>query len=180
MTKIHDNEFGLNMLGMSDFSFTVSKYHVTEGQPWGGVTSKCDRKGATIIVKAGRDSDGEPGKATAEWFLAQVDGGSAIGCQTTSKTPGGLNFAFEGTMVFKHDGRLYTGTDIVIAQGHTGGSRNNWWLGGPKMLPIADAPLGIFSMIYQPFGSALKNVSFAVVAGQVSDMNIGILTVKAP
>lgn len=179
MSKMHDNDFRLNMVGMTNFSFTSSPsdYHVTTGQRWGGITSRSDKKGAVITVKAGRDSDGTPGAATADWFINAIGQGSAIGCQTTSKLPGGLNFAFKGTMTFDHGGRSYQGKDIVIAQGHTAGLRNNWWLGGPRAMPLIDLPIGILSVLYQSFG-ALKDVSFMVAAGDVSSMSMGIVSIK--
>jgi hypothetical protein len=178
MTKIHDNDFDLGMVGLTKFSFVVSEHSITSGQPWDGVTSRLDKTGtgATITVKAGRKKS----KNTAAWFANQIRGGSAIGCQTIDKLPHELNFACKGKMTFTHGGKDYEGVDVVIAQGSTGFSRNNWWLGGPKMTTVVDLPIGILSIVEQTFTTRVlpAKVLFTVAAGDVLSMSMGIAKVS--
>ncbi|CAL2092180.1 conserved hypothetical protein [Tenacibaculum sp. 190524A05c] len=181
MSKEHDNNFELKMVGLSNFSFTVGNsnktdYAITEGQPWGGVTTKTNKVGAIITVKAGRKKSSK----VAEWFTDAIGNGSAIGCQTIDKLPTKLNFACKGTMSFTHGGKLYTGEDIIIAQGSTAAARNNWWIGGPNMTTINDFPAGVLSIIGQNFsqGKLLKaKVTFTVFAGNVSSMSMNIISI---
>ncbi|WP_445710114.1 hypothetical protein [Flavobacterium sp.] len=176
MAKEHDNKFELKMVGLSDFNFTVTDYHITDGQPWDGITTSSNKKEAIITVKAGRKGS-EP---TAKWFKTAIGNGSAIGCQTIDKLPTELNFAFKGTMSFSHGKDLFVGKDIVLAQGSTAGSRNNWWIGGPNMSTMADLPAGILSIIAQTFsqGKLLKaKVTFTVAIGDVSSMAMSIISI---
>jgi hypothetical protein len=176
--KIPRNDFRLNMTGLSDFTFDV-KEHSVNG-PWEGVTCKSDRTGATITAHVERDGSA----VTAEWFKQAIGEGSAIGCQTIDKLPGNLNFAFKGTMSFTHGGSHYEGRDIVIGQGHTGFSRNNWWIGGPNMTTSVDLPVGVLSVLSQSFGVGTgtrflptAKVIFTVVAFDVSSMTMTMLAI---
>ncbi|NHN27870.1 hypothetical protein FIA58_019505 [Flavobacterium jejuense] len=176
MAKEHDNEFKLKMIGLSDFNFTVTDHYITSGQPWDGVTTSTNNKGTTITAKAGRKAS----KETADWFKESIKNGSAIGCQTIDKLPTKLNFAFKGTMSFSHGGNSYLGENIVLAQGSTAGSRNNWWIGGSNMSTITDLPAGILSIIAQNFnqGKLLKaKVTFTVAIGDVSSMSMSIISI---
>ncbi len=181
MSKEHDNNFELKMVGLSNFKFTVGNtkntdYSITDGQPWGGVSTTSNNDNATITVKAGRKKSTD----VAIWFKDTIENGSAIGCQTIDKLPTKLNFACKGTMSFSHGGSSYIGENIIIAQGSTAGSRNNWWIGGPNMTTINDFPAGILSIIGQNFsqGKLLKaKITFTVFVGNVSSMSMNIISI---
>lgn len=176
MATSHDNQFTLSMTGMSNLQFQISGHSITSGQPWSGITSiTCNGDGScTMNVEAGRKASAE----VAAWFQAQVGNGSAIGTNTIDKMPTDLNFAFVGQMTFSHGGNTYTsakGGSIVIAQG-SGGGRNNWWLGGPGLSGVSVSGLG--GAIGQNFNHGIipSKVFFVVTPGEVSSMNMGLLS----
>ncbi|AOM39945.1 hypothetical protein [Xenorhabdus hominickii] len=174
--KIRDNNFSLKMMGMTNVVFNVTDHYITSGQGWEGVTVSDDSEGCIFLVRAGRKGSSAP----ADWFKNKVTGGNAIACDTLAPLPSKLNFAFIGDLSFEHGGNKYSGTDIVIAQGHNARSRNNWWLGGKHMSEITDLPLGIYKLQGQPFkesGGVLPDaiVTFGVKTGCVSNMSMGIL-----
>ncbi|PKH52532.1 hypothetical protein CXF68_18320 [Tenacibaculum sp. Bg11-29] len=176
MSTLHDNNFDLKMIGLSDFNFTVTDYFITKEQPWDGISTSSNQKGAMITAKAGRKGS----KETADWFKKNIINGSAIGCQTIDKLPSKLNFAFKGTMSFSHNGNSYIGKDIVIGQGHTAAFRNNWWIGGTNMSTLTDLPVGILSIIAQNFnqGKFLKaKVTFTISVGDVSSMGLNTISI---
>lgn len=173
MATIRDNDFTLKMTGMSDMEFDISGHSITSGQPWEGISKiSCNSSGdCTMTVRAGRKGS----KNVAQWFKDNVDGGSALGCSTIDQMPSELNFAFIGTMTFSHGGKTYTGTDIVIAQGH-GGGRNNWWIGGKEMagltIPVLGGGIGqTFTQNHLP----LSKVGFVALFGQISNMSMALV-----
>jgi len=174
MATIRDNEFDLSMTGMSEMTFTIKDHNIHSGQPWKGI-SKIDSDSSgtcKIHVMAGRKGS----EGTAKWFKEKVAGGSAAGCSTTDLMPKELNFAFIGDMTFKHGGKTYTGTDIVIGQGHFG-AQNNWWVGGKNMSGITVPVLG--GVIAQNFtiAGALVPICKTFFAASVPDhrMDMGIV-----
>ncbi|OTA13956.1 hypothetical protein Xvie_04108 [Xenorhabdus vietnamensis] len=174
--KIRDNNFSLKMIGMTNVVFNVTDHYITSGQGWEGVTVSDDSEGCTFLVRAGRKGSSD----TADWFNNKIAGGNAIACDTFATLPSKLNFAFIGDLSFEHGGNKYSGTDIVIAQGHNARSRNNWWLGGKHMSKIADLPLDIYELQGQKFnesggGFVEAIVTFGVKTGCVSNMSVGIL-----
>lgn len=179
--KLEKNEFVLKMVNPVDFSFDVQDYDLTTGQ-WGGVTSSWDETGATITVRADRHDSIE----TANWFKEAIDDGSAVGCQTSDALPAKLNFAFKGTMSFTHGGQRFQAWDFVIAQGHTGFQRNNWWIGGRHMAVPIDLA-GVATIATQPVGHRIMGkfmpngvVIFSVIVSDVSSMNMGIQPIPVP
>ena len=131
-STVRTNKFTLEMSGLSNLKFELTDHFITSGQPWEGISKiecRLDGSGCTMYVMAGRVAS----KETANWFADAIKPGSALGCETTDTMPERLNFAFKGNMSFDHGGYTYSGDDIVIAQGHTQGFRNNWWFGGPYM-----------------------------------------------
>lgn len=175
MSKIHNNDFHLKMTGLSNFKFKITEHDVTEGQPWEGISGiQCEGDGCTITVRAGRKKSG----VTADWFKEMIGNGSAMGCDTYDKLPGGLNFAFRGTMSFDHGGKSYIGKDIVIAQGSNARSRNNWWIGGENISEIIQVPAALLGVVSQTFdqGKMLKaKVIFTTSIGDHSTMSMGII-----
>jgi 1-phosphatidylinositol phosphodiesterase len=173
------NEFTFNMVGLSNMKFDITDHSITANQAgtWHGITKiDCGDKGCTLTVKAGRKAS----KDVAEWFKAQIKPGSAIGCASYDTLPGELNFAFTGTMSFDHKGRHYVGEKIVLAQGHSGRSRNNWWIGGPNLSQITNVPIVHLAAAAQTFYytniiSLPAKVTFVTFLEQVSSMNMGVI-----
>ncbi|PHS05739.1 MAG: hypothetical protein COA88_11775 [Kordia sp.] len=164
----HDNEFSLNMSGIANFKFTVDKYSIADGGDWDGVTTETKDGKGVITVKASRNSSSE----VANWFSDQLKQGSCLGCSSSSSLPKKLNFAFVGTMSFEHTNKTYTLNNVLIAQGHS--TRNTWWLGGLEMSGM-DTPVA--GMILSPTNTPLAKVSFATIATQISEMNMGVFQV---
>lgn len=138
MATARDNDFILKLKGVSAFSFKITNHSITGGQPWDGITKfSSDSDGNnTMTIKAGRKGSDD----VATWFNNKVGSGHAIGCNTSSHTtPSKLNFAFTGTLSFEYEDKSYSCPDVVIGQGHSSSSRNNWWLGGKNMVGIMDA-----------------------------------------
>ncbi|NQY65347.1 MAG: hypothetical protein HRT38_16845 [Alteromonadaceae bacterium] len=167
MTKIHDNEFYLNMSGIANFQFEVSEHCITTGQTWGGVSTKTLPEQGEIIVKAGRSGSEE----VAKWFKDKVFQGSSLGCSSSSSLPKKLNFAFIGTMSFEHTQKTYIVENVVIGQGHS--TRNTWWIGGPEMTGI-DTPImgGILCATNHP----LARVCFSELLTSINKMSMGVFT----
>ena len=96
---LRDNDFTLKMTGMSDMTFEIKAHSIKEGQPWGGISQIiCVDGECTITVQAGRKGSSD----VADWFKSQVGSGSAVGCGTIDMWPSEMNFAFIGTMTYKH------------------------------------------------------------------------------
>ena len=175
---IRQNDFTLQMSGLSNLKFEISDYCITSGQPWQGISKiECNDSGCTMSVMAGRKDSA----ATANWFADAIKPGSAIGCMTIDTMPEELNFAFKGNMSFDHGGKTFSGKDIVIAQGHTDDFRNNWWIGGPNMSVTASIP---------PFASSeaqtfkvstilpIAKVTFSAGMFDVSTVHVGVVALS--
>lgn len=129
-TSTHDNEVFFAMPGLQKFTFTETSHSVTKGQPYGGVTSKVDKKGkGLIVVNAGRSGSTE----VAGWFMGNVAAGQTLVCDSKGSAPDKLNFAVLGTLTLELTGQpQIVCEDVLIAQGHFG-ANNNWWMGGKNM-----------------------------------------------
>lgn len=128
MTTLHDNEFTFNIDGLSEVSFSVQDYSISDGQPYKGVTTS----GKTVTVKAGRHNSSD----VADWFLDKTQGGGVIAKTFNDQKPSKLNFAVCGTLSLKINGVTYTVDDFVLAQGHFE-SNNNWWIGSKTMFGVS-------------------------------------------
>lgn len=70
----------------------------------------------------------------AGWFKDKVLPGKATATKNHGDWPDELNFAVEGTLLVVADGKEYkSNQNWIIAQGHTAGGYNNWWLGSKDM-----------------------------------------------
>ena len=182
--KIRTNKFKLVMPRLSKLNFEIHSYSITSGQPWKGISKiECNDEGCTMFVEAGRKGS----KATAQWFkeaiaVSSSQPGSAIGTDSFDALPDKLNFAFKGTMSFHHQGKTYTGNNIVIAQGHNSRSRNNWWIGGPNMSIITRLPILVTAGIAQNFKPKpgiipIAKVTFMATFRNISSMQVGVVGV---
>ena len=107
-------------------NFQVSRHSITHGQPYSGVTAKDN----AITVKAGRKASQYVSHNFNNWIRGRQN--------TFDKKPQMLNFAVEGKLTLSGkdiSGKIVKNTtvildDMVLAQGHTAGGRNNWWIGG--------------------------------------------------
>ena len=129
-TSTHENEVFFAMPGLQKFTFTEKSHSVTKGQPYGGVTSKVDKKGqGLIVVNAGRFGSTE----VADWFMKNVGAGQTLACDSKGSAPNKLNFAVLGTLTLELTGQSpIVCEDVLIGQGHFG-VNNNWWMGGKNM-----------------------------------------------
>lgn len=174
-STIRTNEFTLVMPGLSNLKFEIQSYSISSGQPWEGISKiECNKEGCTMFVMAGRHGT----SATANWFADAIESGSAIGCDTYDTMPGELNFAFKGTLSFDHGGKTYNGNDVVIAQGSNARSRNNWWIGGPKMSIFTVIPpfVAAVGQTFNVHGSIIPaKVTFSTSITNVSSMQVGVI-----
>lgn len=134
MTTEHDNEFDFNAsTNVTSISFRFNgEYIITDGQPWGGVSSD----GGKIVVKAGRKGSEE----CAKWFKDYVasDYENMIHTSGGDNLPDKLNFAIKGTLTI--DGQNY---EICLGQGHRSStSENNWHLASKSIVADKDAKNG--------------------------------------
>lgn len=170
-----DNEFTFKMAGISKLAFDMKEHSITEGQPWKGITGYgCNQERCTLTVKAGRKAS----KEVADWFKKNIGGGSAMGCGSFDKLPQQLNFAFKGTLSFSHQGVVYSGQDVVLAQGHNARSRNNWWVGGANMSQLINWPIphiGIASQTFTHSGVVPAKVFFSTMLEQISSVDMGFV-----
>ena len=129
--KTHDNDVYFFCNEISSFRFDVIGHSITSGQSFEGVTEACkDSGGWKITVKAGRKGSG----SVAGWFKDKVLPGKATATKNHGDWPDELNFAVEGTLLVVADGKEYkSNQNWIIAQGHTAGGYNNWWLGSKDM-----------------------------------------------
>ncbi len=126
MAKEHDNYLQLSLTGIKIKSFDVTEYSISDGQPYDGVTVSGDDK---LNVKAGRHGSDK----VAKWFKQIADTGVVAACDTDDSYPNKLNFAIYGTLTFESAEKTWVVKNVLFAQGHNARSRNNWWVGGPKM-----------------------------------------------
>lgn len=134
MTTEHDNEFDFNAsTNVNSISFKFNgDYIVTDGQPYGGVSSD----GGKIVVKAGRKGS----EKCAKWFKDYV----ASNYENMIHTVGGdnlpdkLNFAIKGILTI--DGESY---EICLGQGHRSSTgENNWHIASKSIMADKDAKNG--------------------------------------
>eukprot|EP00434_Breviolum_minutum_P027515 symbB.v1.2.024330.t1/scaffold2294.1/size83139/2 len=124
-TKIHDNYVWFD--GVSSVQFKETSHSITDGQPYGGVSSV----GEGLDVMAGRHESSD----VADDFNAGITGENALGLYTSSDSlPEELNFEVVGTLSLEFDtttGESWTIDchEIRLAQGHYF-DMNNWWLAG--------------------------------------------------
>lgn len=128
MTKIHNNDFDFKKgRGVSSISFVYDgKSKVSNGQPFGGVTSS----GGNISVQAGRHKT----KEVADWYKSFVNDNTVHMVHTGggSKDPAELNFAIKGTLTI--NGHSF---EICLGQGSNSGG-NNWHLASVDITTDAD------------------------------------------
>ncbi|MFL0198817.1 hypothetical protein ACJDU8_25180 [Clostridium sp. WILCCON 0269] len=134
MATEHDNEFDFEAsTNVTSISFKFNdNYVITDGQPWGGVSSD----GGKIIVKAGRSGS----EKCAKWFKDYV----ASNCNNMIHTcdgdnlPDKLNFAIQGILTV--DGQNF---EVCIGQGHRDSTgENNWHIASKSIIADADAKNG--------------------------------------
>lgn len=127
------NEFLFSVPNLNQgYEFDLKQYEVTQGQPWGGVSTSIDTEKhyAWLYVMSGRKGSYDVGY----WFRKQVSPGAALSSTYSSKTiwPENLNFAIRGDLHMKAGGTAVLCKDVVMGQGHSF-PFNNWWVGGPNM-----------------------------------------------
>jgi hypothetical protein len=133
MTTVHANAVQLRLTGSQILTFEVDAFSITLGQPYEGVTVEGDK----IVVKAGRKGSPE----VAKWFKTTAKKGIVIACDTFDTYPSELNFGIYGTLTFEFAGKTFIVKDMLLAQGSSARSRNNWWVGGPLMEGGSAEPL---------------------------------------
>jgi len=135
MATEHDNEFDLNpKTNINKVSFKFNgEYVITDGQPFGGVSS--DEKGK-IIIKAGRKGS----EKCAKWFNDFVASNYANMIHTCGgdNIPKELNFAVKGTLTIDGDN-----FEVCIGQGHRSSTgENNWHFASKSVVADSDAKNG--------------------------------------
>jgi hypothetical protein len=131
----HDNDIYFSITesyALINAVYTVDSFSVAKGQDpdheiHTGLVAYSNSSGM-LTFRVGRSLS----KTVAEWFNTQV-----IPSQTTfDQSPDELHFAFMGTLRLSVTGgilgkksEIYTFSNVVLAQGHSGG-HNNWWFGG--------------------------------------------------
>jgi hypothetical protein len=129
---MHDNYVYFNSDEPVSVAFSMDYYALTNGQPWGGVSTS----GNSILVRAGRHDSPE----VAALF---ENGTSFLNMLATEHVldtePEDLNFAIFGSISFTIGNRSANCTDFRVAQGHELFT-NNWWLASPACLatPLSD------------------------------------------
>mmetsp|Transcript_31864 Transcript_31864/g.62731 ORF Transcript_31864/g.62731 Transcript_31864/m.62731 type:complete len:147 (-) Transcript_31864:242-682(-) len=111
----------------------MSKYSISQGQPFDGVTSTSH---PGLDVKAGRHGSSGP----ASDFKAGIQAINALGLKIVgawTTLPGDLNFAVFGDATFAFEDASITCRDIGLGQGHHD-TANNWWLGSPHCFGVPD------------------------------------------
>lgn len=120
--KIRNNDIyfvGMNInILLEDFirdTFCVAKSQQFKGVSGGVYSYK-------IRMLSGRHSSKKVAGCFKNWLKP---------CQNTfNQNPKSLNFAAKGTLFLTVlFGSMFTFSDVVLAQGHSGGT-NNWWFGG--------------------------------------------------
>ncbi|WP_199635009.1 hypothetical protein JEM67_00535 (plasmid) [Serratia sp. PAMC26656] len=123
MTQERNNYLYFESDGLTGVSFVEDRHKITDGQPYGGVSSD----GLSLLVKAGRKGSG----GVANWFVQRITGtGNSVADNTNypPHKPVDLNFAVSGTLRLTYaDGSDIAFDDVVIGQGHA--DSNNWWMG---------------------------------------------------
>ena len=129
MPKMHDNyvKFTGDELVKGTFNVTDSKVPHNQGAINHDMMYFDDDKRLKFVVGRHGSTD------VAEWFKSKLPKSNQ---NTFDHQPDKLNFAAMGdlTLTFRGDyygdnERTFTFQNIVLAQGHAGGS-NNWWFGG--------------------------------------------------
>ena len=131
----HDNDIYFSITepyALINAVYTVDSFSITKGQDpdheiYTGLVAYSNSSGM-LTFRVGRSLS----KTVAEWFNKQV-----TPSQTTfDQSPDELHFAFMGTLRLSVTGgilgkksEIYTFSNVVLAQGHSGG-HNNWWFGG--------------------------------------------------
>jgi hypothetical protein len=134
MTTEHDNEFDFNAsTNVNSISFKFNgDYIVTDGQPYGGVSSE----GGKIVVKAGRKGS----EKCAKWFNDYVASSYENMIHTVGgdNIPSELNFAIKGTLTV--DGVSH---EICLGQGHRPSTgENNWHIASKSIIADENAKNG--------------------------------------
>ncbi|CUV65808.1 hypothetical protein BN3087_450038 [Sulfurovum sp. enrichment culture clone C5] len=166
MATEHDNYLQLSLTGIKIKSFDVIDYSISDGQPYGGVTVSGDDK---LNIKAGRHGS----EKVAKWFKQIADTGVVAACDTFDSYPDKLNFAIYGTLTFKSAKKIWVVKNVLFAQGHSARSRNNWWVGGPKMKGGSVKPfIGAIVSSASIDGLPLAEVGFIAPPGCVSHFDL--------
>lgn len=171
--KIHENEVFFAMPGLQGFTFTETAHSVTEGQPYGGVTSKVGKPGGVIVVNAGRHNS----DTVANWFMENVGSGQTLACDSKGSAPRELNFAVLGTLTLELKGQSpIVCEDVLIGQGHFG-VNNNWWMGGKNMSGVHISISGATTQKCKQKGSLLGfvEVVFTPQTPCVNHFSIGLV-----
>jgi 1-phosphatidylinositol phosphodiesterase len=131
----HDNDIYFSITenyALINAVYTVDSFSVTKGQDpdheiHAGLVVYSNSSGM-LTFRVGRSLS----KPVAEWFKKQVTPSQTTFDQSADE----LHFAFMGTLRLSVTGgilgkksEIYTFSNVVLAQGHSGG-HNNWWFGG--------------------------------------------------
>eukprot|EP01059_Diplonema_ambulator_P004460 TRINITY_DN1416_c0_g1_i5.p1 TRINITY_DN1416_c0_g1~~TRINITY_DN1416_c0_g1_i5.p1 ORF type:complete len:177 (+),score=55.19 TRINITY_DN1416_c0_g1_i5:364-894(+) len=124
-----DNWIYFDTNGTATVSFAAESHSITEGQPWGGVSSQ--KNG--ILVKAGRQ--GSAGVAAAF-----VTGVTIVNVLVTDHVidalPHDMNFAIFGNLTVSFStGETAVCDNFRLGQGHHETS-NNWWMGSERCTSV--------------------------------------------
>lgn len=154
--SVRDNRviFHLSGFDTSTMTFAETGHNITDGQPWGSVTTDASDSNTFVIdVKCGRKGSQGP----LEWFKEQVHGGGILPAQGYQTYPSSMNFALTG--VLSIDGNNYT---FCLGQ-YGAGIGNIWYIGGAdftqteKPMETISTPDGKYT-----FGIYNSNNSFSL------------------
>lgn len=178
MATERDNQLSFKKTGITSPDYKVSAHSITSGQPYDGVQTHAASDGINFDFYAGRKGN----SSNANWLKDRARGGNAIATEDFDSWPGELNFATEGTLVFKHNGKEIVVENLLIGQGHTARDRNNWWIASAKgqqvvgSNPIYQALLVPATVNGFPIPTAF--VKFEAIVGQVSNFSLEIVGVE--
>ena len=168
----HNNDVFFTINGLKSFNFQETAHSITNGQPYGGVTSGIRSGKGAITVKAGRKGSTD----VANWFKQEVGAGQTLVCDSKGTYPDKLNFAVEGTLTIGSvSGKTVTCDNVIVAQGHFG-TTNNWWMGGPYMRGAHISYGGATEQTCHISGSIIPAVVvFAPQTPCVNNFSIGVI-----
>ena len=125
---MHDNKLEFNIDDGYSIDYVELTHSIKDGKKFGKVYME-DRN--TLVV----ESDRKASDGVATKFKEYIGGAlHCTACMSNDTFPNDLNFAVNGTFTITTDnGEKYSNT-VAVAQGCNFERRNNWWIGGEKML----------------------------------------------
>jgi len=162
---MHDNKLEFNIDDGYSIDYVELTHSIKDGKKFGKVYME-DRN--TLVV----ESDRKASDGVATKFKEYIGGAlHCTACMSNDTFPNDLNFAVNGTFTITTDnGEKYSNT-VAVAQGCNFERRNNWWIGGEKMLGKAvgtPSAIGLFrrsdigSIEEQKIDQTIKAISNAV------------------